>query len=346
MKNVVLILMIIYGLVFTESSLSQVDRKSSQSVNRELVNIHNDKYIDKYQYENQRNTITCKSRKGRRNHCRADTRYGVSFLKQISRSNCDYNWGYDDTGIWVDNGCSAQFSINYGWDQPGAEGNIIACSSYNYQRQYCQAYLDGREVFLLNQISDSSCINNWGYDRNGIWVSNGCRADFAVEDRSYTHDADITCSSRGLRFQSCPANTQGGVEFIRQLSRKSCNGNWGYDGRGIWVDNGCRATFRLNSDGNNQNYRDDNHRLNNGGLRPNNRNTRNNGRGSQVNNQQSRTLRCESSSRRKKTCKIPYGATVNLSRQLSKTNCNNNWGFNKTHLWVNNGCRAEFTVYQ
>lgn len=417
MKNVVLILIMICGLIFTESSLSQADRKSRHSVNRELVNIHNDKYADKYHYESQRDTITCKSRNGRRNYCRADTRYGVSFLKQISRSSCDYNWGYDDTGIWVDRGCSARFSINYGWDEPGAVGNIIACSSYDYRRQYCQAYLDGRDVFLLNQISGSSCINNWGYDRNGIWVTNGCRAEFAVEDRSYSHDADITCSSRGNRFQSCPANTQGGVEFVRQLSRSTCNGNWGYDNqgiwvtngcraqfriigldygygyghghqdqqtvrcsskyrrrkfcsadtsggvrlikqrsktscrgnwgydnRGIWVDNGCRATFRLNADGGGNNYRHDN-RLNNGGLRPNNRNGRNNGRGNQHYNQPLNTLVCESSGRRKKTCKIPHGANVKLTRQLSKASCVNNWGFSDKRLWVNNGCRAEFTIY-
>jgi len=35
-------------------------------------------------------------------------------------------------------------------------------------------------VQLVRQISRSACIEGqtWGYARNGIWVSQGCRAEF------------------------------------------------------------------------------------------------------------------------------------------------------------------------
>jgi hypothetical protein len=37
-------------------------------------------------------------------------------------------------------------------------------------------------VTLSRQLSDSGCVQGktWGYDANGIWVSNGCRAEFTL----------------------------------------------------------------------------------------------------------------------------------------------------------------------
>jgi hypothetical protein len=37
-------------------------------------------------------------------------------------------------------------------------------------------------VRLFRQRSDAACVmgQTWGYDENGIWVSGGCRADFAT----------------------------------------------------------------------------------------------------------------------------------------------------------------------
>jgi hypothetical protein len=39
---------------------------------------------------------------------------------------------------------------------------------------------------LTREISRGKCVINqtWGTDRNGVWVSNGCRAEFAVKTRS------------------------------------------------------------------------------------------------------------------------------------------------------------------
>jgi hypothetical protein len=48
-------------------------------------------------------------------------------------------------------------------------------------RHYCQADTRGG-VQLIKQRSDSSCRQgrSWGFDRRGIWVDHGCRADFQV----------------------------------------------------------------------------------------------------------------------------------------------------------------------
>ena len=59
--------------------------------------------------------------------------------------------------------------------------NIITCASNDGRRAYCD--VDTRNgVRLLEQHSDRPCRegSTWGYDRRGIWVDRGCRADFEV----------------------------------------------------------------------------------------------------------------------------------------------------------------------
>jgi hypothetical protein len=40
-------------------------------------------------------------------------------------------------------------------------------------------------VQLVRQISGSPCRQDetWGYDRRGIWVDRGCRAEFVITQR-------------------------------------------------------------------------------------------------------------------------------------------------------------------
>jgi hypothetical protein len=59
--------------------------------------------------------------------------------------------------------------------------DIITCASNDGRRVYCDA--DTRNgVQLVEQHSNVPCRqgSTWGYDRRGIWVDRGCRADFEV----------------------------------------------------------------------------------------------------------------------------------------------------------------------
>ncbi|HRK71036.1 MAG TPA: DUF3011 domain-containing protein [Micropepsaceae bacterium] len=55
----------------------------------------------------------------------------------------------------------------------------------------------------------------------------------------------ISCGSGGYSYNYCPIDTRGGVDVYRQKSSSPCEygSTWGYDRRGIWVDQGCRADF-------------------------------------------------------------------------------------------------------
>jgi hypothetical protein len=57
----------------------------------------------------------------------------------------------------------------------------IKCESNGNRYQYCNANTSGK-VRLVQQMSSSNCRQgrDWGYDWNGVWVSNGCRARFQV----------------------------------------------------------------------------------------------------------------------------------------------------------------------
>jgi hypothetical protein len=66
--------------------------------------------------------LVCASANFDYSYCRVDTRGGIRLLQQLSRAPCvqGRTWGTDPRGIWVDRGCSAQFSVAGGGGDAGA----------------------------------------------------------------------------------------------------------------------------------------------------------------------------------------------------------------------------------
>ena len=159
-----------------------------------------------------RGGVTCASDDGKRHYCGLNTSRGVQMVKQRSGSPCiqGQTWGYDQRGVWVDRGCRAEFAMGgngygngngngwngpgngNGWNGPGngngggwnggnGQGRTLTCSSDNDKRNRCSADTS-RGVQMVNQRSGSPCVQGqtWGYDRSGVWVDRGCRADFVV----------------------------------------------------------------------------------------------------------------------------------------------------------------------
>lgn len=63
---------------------------------------------------------------------------------------------------------------------------------------------------------------------------------------SVAHAEDyVRCESRGDRYTECPIASHGYVRLSRTLSSTPCRQGrtWDYDKRRIWVDDGCRAEF-------------------------------------------------------------------------------------------------------
>jgi ribosomal protein L37AE/L43A len=130
--------------------------------------------------------IMCESRNDSRNQCPAETQFGVAIIRQISERECvlGKSWGFDETGVWVADGCQGQFALG-GYRLPPdavpATASKVTCESLDGGHKHC-AVDTSHGVGLIRQISASDCVLNrtWAYDRDGIWVTNGCRAEFAV----------------------------------------------------------------------------------------------------------------------------------------------------------------------
>jgi hypothetical protein len=58
--------------------------------------------------------LTCESRDRLRRFCGISVERGVSLVRQLSASRCEYgqSWGWDADGIWVDAGCRAEFAVD------------------------------------------------------------------------------------------------------------------------------------------------------------------------------------------------------------------------------------------
>ena len=63
--------------------------------------------------------------------------------------------------------------------------SVVTCVSTGDQRQHCPANTNAG-IVMLRQNSETSCLlgRNWGYDAQGVWVSEGCGGEFATGSTS------------------------------------------------------------------------------------------------------------------------------------------------------------------
>jgi len=147
---------------------------------------------ERHQREHRTITVVCESKDGRRHRCAADTLGQISIGRQLTRDDrCveGRTWGHDSDAIWVDRGCRAEFLIadnggTYRDRGPSQAMTTLVCESDSSRRSYCRAETRFG-VRLSRELSRNTCVDNrtWGIDGNGVWVSNGCRAEFALKTR-------------------------------------------------------------------------------------------------------------------------------------------------------------------
>lgn len=133
---------------------------------------------------NVRRVVRCESN-GRPSSCPVILQgQPVRLLRQLGAMPCreGHSWGVKRNEIWVTRGCQADFEVG------AADGSgfldvprTLVCESKSKQRRFCGAGIS-KSVRLVKQLSGSPCEEGrgWGWDRNGVWVDNGCRAEFQV----------------------------------------------------------------------------------------------------------------------------------------------------------------------
>jgi hypothetical protein len=202
-------------------------------------------------------TISCSSTDERYRYCAANTNGYARLVDRLSDTPCIHGrtWGFDRRGVWVDRGCRGRFEVGSsaggsGWES-GDWGRSVTCESEAGRYTRCRTNTYG-DVRLVRRLSKAECREGrtWGYQRNEIWVTDGCRAEFEVGVGEVDWEGSqrvVTCESNDRRYRRCRATTYGSVSIRRQLSDSDCrlNRNWGYDRSGVWVDDGCRAIFNI-----------------------------------------------------------------------------------------------------
>ena len=66
---------------------------------------------------------------------------------------------------------------------PASADDRVVCESRKDKREFCSVYRAYEaDIRLSRQFSDSSCIEgiSWGRNDRGIWVDDGCRAEFSI----------------------------------------------------------------------------------------------------------------------------------------------------------------------
>jgi Protein of unknown function (DUF3011) len=63
--------------------------------------------------------------------------------------------------------------------------SVVTCVSTGDQRQHCDADTSAG-VVMLQPTGATACLlgRNWGYDAQGVWVSEGCGGQFATGSAS------------------------------------------------------------------------------------------------------------------------------------------------------------------
>jgi DUF3011 family protein len=202
---------------------------------------------------------------------------------------------------------------------PAPQAARMPCSSDDMRRHWCPVDTRGG-VELVKQRSEAKCVfdRTWGYDDRGIWVDRGCRADFeigAVQFSGWGQAYHIYCASDDMNRNLCPADSRFGVRLARQRSEAPCilGQTWGYGHRGIWVDHGCRADFRVAGD---------------------------------WDARAAALFYCASDDMRRHGCAMDTRDGVFIVRQRSEADCvyGRTWGYDRQGVWVDRGCRADFEV--
>jgi urease accessory protein UreE len=203
-------------------------------------------------------TVKVESREMQRTYKRTSTRGGVRLARQLSREPCieGVSWGFDREGIWVDKGCRAEFETGGPSYDEQPTGRTVTVESRDRERYYYRVRTRGG-VRLYRQISRDACLEgvSWGFDRDGIWVDRGCRAEFEIGGSSSSSSSTsffggpkvVKVESRDRQRSYHRVSTTGGVRLRKQLSRDACveGVSWGFDRDGIWVDQGCRGEFEV-----------------------------------------------------------------------------------------------------
>ena len=224
--------------------------------------------------------------------------------------------------------------------QEGTDIETFFCESRDGRHNECRYQATGVvTVHVKKQLSNARCVfnENWGTFDGGVWVDYGCRAEFVVRRPPNTASyrpvgggmQTVTCESRDNRYQMCQVSNidPSSVTLERRHSGAECirGSSWGVsEGEnsppGIWVSNGCRATFAYTVwQSTYQPY---------------------------AGTSYDHTVTCISEMGEWRHCEVPqiYMARVEIVSGNEQCQGYKAWGTDDTGIWVRSDCKGDFRV--
>ena len=213
---------------------------------------------------------------------------------------------------------------------------MVRCESIGSSRTFCRADT-GAGVRVARQLSRRPCIagRSWGYNDRGIWVSRGCRADFAIvgrrnRDRYGDNGGSSTYVDSSGRLVHCVSTDSGRTYCGTSHMRYTFSGNpnpycienqtWGTDERGVWVSGRCDANFSGspydNAEAGHSHYVDSSGNL----------------------------IHCVATASGRTYCGDSHSRYTMTGTRDPDCIENQTWGYDDRGLWVSGGCNADFSI--
>jgi Protein of unknown function (DUF3011) len=171
--------------------------------------------------------IRCDSH-GPRKVCPANTQGGVSLRYQYSDEGCWQNntWGFTAEGIWVSNGCKADFTLG-----------AVPPPHKSQEEKKDSGGGDALAGLIIGALAGAAIT---------AAVSNNNRSDSPPPYPGYDgYSRQVRCESNRMDYVQCNVGRVRYAELSRQYSGSPCiyGQTWGYRRDFLWVDRGCRADF-------------------------------------------------------------------------------------------------------
>ena len=141
-------------------------------------------------------TIKCKSEHFDYRKCRIDTHGYVRLSRQLSKTNCrqGQNWDFDRRGIWVDDGCAAEFVV---------ESRHHTSSHSDHKGE--SAVAAAAAIALIAAAASSSNHDkhdryrddNYGHGGHSSYVPGWMVGDFSGYNLQYGSEVSLHISSDG-----------------------------------------------------------------------------------------------------------------------------------------------------
>ena len=243
-----------------------------------------------------------------------NVREGVPVILSAPGKDQTQLWRIDDVGqgqVKITSRIGKALDLPDGSHSNGAHLQVFPPNGGDNQK-FLLFRIDGRRQDAARDDRQDRDRDFRDHDRDRDGDRDGARAG---EFRGWGDAYMIYCSSDDMQRSWCPADSRFGVRMIRQRSQAACveGQTWGFGKRGIWVDRGCRADFRV------------------------------------IGDWQSRAaalVYCPSDYMNRNVCPVDTRDGVFIIRQRSEADCvyNRTWGYDRDRIWVDRGCRADFEI--